>query len=339
MGHKVDDTLRDDNRRELAFATGRDVEKVLPDHFKTEYPKFVSFLKEYFHFEDSDGSPSRLVNDLFYARDINQVDESLLSYIEDELLLGQAYFEGFIDKRTAAKFSHNLYSTKGTKFSIQQFFRMFYGIDVEVDYPKKDVFTVGSSEIGANSIKFLTNDELYQTFAIRIISELSQKDWERPYKLFVHPAGMFVGSEVRLENTGLLNTSSPLSIVDSDAGSIDVVGFNTALFSQVNQTTPEITGLLDSGGTTLRVIIDDNLVNSLATVSLPDLEKQYRTMRAAELRTSPTFDLDSDGVGTLTTLNPDSDGRLVGKTSVNYVIDFSNEFTTETFDQDKFETF
>ncbi len=339
MGHKVDDTLRDDNRRELAFPTGRDVEKVLPDHFKTEYPKLVSFLKEYFHFEDSDGSPSRLVNDLFYARDINQVDESLLSYIEDELLLGQAYFEGFLDKRTAAKFSHNLYSTKGTKFSIQQFFRMFYGIDVEVDYPKKDVFTIGSSNIGAESIKFLTNNELYQTFAIRIISELSQKDWERPYKLFVHPAGMFVGSEVRLENTGLLNTSSPLSIVDSDAGSIDVVGFNTALFSQVNQTTPEITGLLDSGGTTLRVIIDDNLVNSLATVSLPDLEKQYRTMRAAELRTSPTFDLDSDGVGTLTTLNPDSDGRLVGKTSVNYVIDFSNEFTTETFDQDKFETF
>ena len=255
------------------------------------------------------------------------------------MLLGQAYFEGFLDKRTAAKFSHNLYSTKGTKFSIQQFFRMFYGIDVEVDYPKKDVFTVGSSNIGAESIKFLTNNELYQTFAIRIISELSQATWERPYKLFVHPAGMFVGSEVRLENTGLLNTSSPLSIVDSDAGSIDVVGFNTALFSQVNQTTPEITGLLDSGGTTLRVIIDDNLVNSLATVSLPDLEKQYRTMRAAELRTSPTFDLDSDGVGTLTTLNPDSDGRLVGKTSVNYVIDFSNEFTTETFDQDKFETF
>ena len=108
MGHKVDDTLRDDNRRELAFPTGRDVEKVLPDHFKTEYPKLVSFLKEYFHFEDSDGSPSRLVNDLFYARDINQVDESLLSYIEDELLLGQAYFEGFIDKRTAAKFSIKL---------------------------------------------------------------------------------------------------------------------------------------------------------------------------------------------------------------------------------------
>ena len=201
---------------------------------------------------------------------------------------------------------------------------MFYGIDVEVDYTKKDVFTVGSSEIGAESIKFLTNNELYQTFAIRIISELSQKDWERPYKLFVHPAGMFVGSEVRLENTGLLGTSSPLSIIDSDAGSIDVVGFNTALFSQVNQFAPEVTGLLDSGGTTLRVIIDDNLINSLATASISDVQKQYATMRAAELRTSPTFDADSNGAGTATS---------------NFEIDFSNEFTIETFDQDKFETF
>ena len=339
MGHKVDDTLRDDNRRELAFPTGRDVEKVLPDHFKTEYPKLVSFLKEYFHFEDSDGSPSRLVNDLFYARDINQVDETLLPYIEDELLLGQSYYEGFIDKRTATKFSHNLYSSKGTRFSIQQFFRMFYGIDVEVDYPKKDIFTIGSSEIGADSIKFLTNNGLYQTFSVRIKSELSQTTWERPYKLFVHPAGMFIGSEVRLEKIGLLGTSAPLSVVDETAGEIDVVGSNTAMFSQVNQFAPEVTGLLDSGGTTLRVIIDDRLINSLGTVSLPDLEKQYRTMRAAELRTSPTFDLDSDGVGTLTTLNPDSDGRILGKTSVNYVIDFSNDFTIETFDQDKFETF
>ena len=47
-------------------------------------------------------------------------------------------------------------------------------------------------------------------------------------------------------------------------------------------------------------------------------------MRAAELRTSPTFDADSNGAGTATS---------------NFEIDFSNEFAIETFDQDKFETF
>ena len=81
MTHKVDDTLRDDGRREISQVTGREVDKVVPEHFKTDYPKLVSFLEQYYHFEDSDGSPSRLVNDLFYTRDINQVDESLLTYL------------------------------------------------------------------------------------------------------------------------------------------------------------------------------------------------------------------------------------------------------------------
>ena len=170
MTHKIDDTLRDDGRREISQITGREVNKVVPEHFKTDYPKLVSFLEQYYHFEDSDGSPSRLVNDLFYTRDINQVDESLLSYIEDELLLGQSYFEGFTDKRTAAKFSNNLYRAKGTKFSIEQFFRMFFEVDIDLEYTKEQVFKIGEaeSEIGAESQKFITNAELFQQFALRL---------------------------------------------------------------------------------------------------------------------------------------------------------------------------
>ena len=39
MTHKVDDTLRDDGRREISQITGREVNKVIPEHFKTDYPK------------------------------------------------------------------------------------------------------------------------------------------------------------------------------------------------------------------------------------------------------------------------------------------------------------
>ena len=327
MTHKSDDTLRDDGRREIALTTGLEVKKNLPDYFKTDYPKITSFLEEYYHFEDSDVSPSRLVNDLFYSRDINQVDTSVLNYIEDELLLGQSYFEGFIDKRTAAKFSNNLYRSKGTKFSIQQFFRMFFGIDVEVVYTKKDVFKIGTegSEIGSESIKFLTNAELFQQFAIKIISELPIKTWQRPYKLFVHPAGMFIGSEVRLEGVVDNDLTAPISLVDSDVGQIDVVGSTAFNFDNVIQFAPEITGIArnssDSDGVFKRVIIDDNLLASLQTTSIVDISKQYESLRAAELRTSPTFDADSTGLSN----------------TVN--IDFSNAFTSETFDQEKFEFF
>mgnify|MGYP005737382173 FL=1 len=327
MTHKSDDTLRDDGRREIALTTGLEVKKNLPEYFKTDYPKITSFLEEYYHFEDSDVSPSRLVNDLFYSRDINQVDTSMLNYIEDELLLGQSYFEGFVDKRTAAKFSNNLYRSKGTKYSIQQFFRMFFGVDVDIEYTKEQVFKIGEvgSEIGTESIRFLTNAELFQQFAIKIVSELPIAKWQRPYKLFVHPAGMFVGSEVRLEGTVENFLLAPDSLIDSDVGTIDVVGSTAFNFDNVIQFAPEITGISrdsgDSDGVFKRVIIDDNLLTSIQTTSIADIQKQYETLRAAELRTSPTFDADSTGLST----------------TVN--IDFSNAFTSETFDQEKFEFF
>ena len=330
MTHKVDDTLRDDGRREISQITGREVNKVIPEHFKTDYPKLVSFLEQYYHFEDSDGSPSRLVNDLFYTRDINQVDESLLSYIEDELLLGQSYFEGFTDKRTAAKFSNNLYRAKGTKFSIEQFFRMFFEVDIDLEYTKEQVFKIGEaeSEIGAESQKFITNAELFQQFALRITSELPFKKWQRPYKLFVHPAGMFIGSAVRLEGIVDNPLSAPISLVDSDVGQVDVVGATAFNFDEVTQFLPEITGIArdsgDSDGIFKRVIIDDSFFTSLQNTSLEDIQKQYSTLRAAELRTSPTFDADSNGAGTATS---------------NFEIDFSNDFSSETMDQERFEFF
>ena len=327
MTHKVDDTLRDDGRREISQVTGREVDKVVPEHFKTDYPKLVSFLEQYYHFEDSDGSPSRLVNDLFYTRDINQVDESLLTYIEDELLLGQSYFEGFADKRTAAKFSNNLYRSKGTKFSIEQFFRMFFEVDIDLEYTKDQVFRVGVAghDIGAESRKFITYAELFQQFALRITSELPFKRWQRPYKLFVHPAGMFVGSAVRLEGVVQNDILAPISFVDSDLGQIDVVGATAFGFDEVTQFLPEVTGIArdsgDSDGIFKRVIIDDSLLTSIGSTSIVDIQIQYETLRAAELRTSPTFDADSTGLAN----------------SVN--IAFSNAFTSETMDQERFEFF
>ena len=103
MTHKQDDTLKDINRREIAFPKNS-VKEVLPQFFRTEYPKLITLLDEYYHYQDEDTSPTKLINELFYNRDITQTDLDLLEYIEDELLLGQAYFEGFADKRAAAKY-------------------------------------------------------------------------------------------------------------------------------------------------------------------------------------------------------------------------------------------
>ena len=196
-GHH-DKTLHDLGRRELNLRHYK-VEEVLPDHIVENYPKLVQLLETYFHFEDQSSSPTDLLNELFTLRDITQTDIDLLSYLEDELLLGQSYFEGFQDKREAAKYSNTLYRSKGTKYSIQQFFRTFFGIDPDVVYTKKQIFTLNESQVGPSSQKFITDDKLYQTYAIQIRSELPISEWREIYKLFVHPAGMYLGSQVQLQ--------------------------------------------------------------------------------------------------------------------------------------------
>ena len=123
-GH-LDKTYDDLGRRELNLQH-YDVVNVLPDHIVQNYPKLTKLLENYYDFEDQEESPTSLINELFTIRDITQTDLTLLSFVEDELLLGQSYFEGFPDKREAAKYSNTLYRSKGTKYSIQQFFRTFF---------------------------------------------------------------------------------------------------------------------------------------------------------------------------------------------------------------------
>ena len=309
MSHGKDVTLTDLNRREIDFPENQ-VKEVLPEFFRTEYPKLITLLDKYYEFEDSDQSPSRLVNELFYNRDITQVDADLLSYIEDELLLGQSYFEGFTDKRAAAKYSSTLYRSKGTKYSIEQFFRTFFGVDPEVVYTKEQIFNIGDSgsQIGFDAQRFLTDDKLYQKFAIQIKSPLDFNTWREPYKLFTHPAGMFIGSEVLLTSAVEDALTTPVVTI-ADPPPI-VVSSNTTFGDTAIS---DITGLVDdlgvdSSGILSRINLDITL-SDFTLAEIQEVNNQYGDIREAQISSSPTLDDTS--------------------------IDFSNNFAFETFDQER----
>lgn len=316
MSHKTDDTLTDINRREIAFDRNT-IQEVLPEFFRTEYPKLIKLLEEYYHFEDTDEAPSKLIHDLFYNRDITQTDLSLLSFIEDELLLGQSYFEGFSDKRAAAKYSSTLYRSKGTKYSIQQFFRTFFGIDPDVVYTKENVFKVGedASQIGFNSQKFITDNKLYQTFAILVKSELAFNEWREPYKLFTHPAGMFIGSEVQIVSEVTDTLTAPI-VIPADPPAITVEA--TGIFGDTAVT--DLTAIVDdlytdSAGVFSRINATIASLEDFSLETIETINNQYSSLREAQIASSPTFD-DSDEVGT--------NG-----------MDLSNNLFFETIDQDK----
>ena len=138
----LDKTLTDVYRRNLDLDKYQ-VFEALPGHFDEKYPKLVKFLQEYYKTLEEEGNVAETLNDLLLNRDIAGAKIELLDFISNELLLGKPYYESFDDKRTSLQYSNLLYRSKGTEFSIKQFFRVFYGLDIEVRYGKDEVFYVG----------------------------------------------------------------------------------------------------------------------------------------------------------------------------------------------------
>ena len=296
----TDKTLRDIGRRNIDFQ--RDlVKEVLPEFYAADYPKLIQFLEKYYENLDSDGNFSRKIHDLFATRDIQQTSQENLTYIEDELLLGQNYLEGWLNSRQAALLSNNFYRSKGTKYSIERFFRAFYGQDPVVEYGKNYVFTVGYDIVGPNSGRYLINDKVYQFWGILIKVGLPASEWLELYKLFAHPAGMYNGSEVQLVsvNGDISFGNMPIAIA-----SVDV-----PMFSGLATITPfvftDITGIdiNDSAGNSYRYSLDTTVIqisNKLAgdTVGFLDsAEPFYKNFKDLTKAASPTFDEDSNGAG------------------------------------------
>ena len=314
---KKDATLTDIGRRELGNFTTHTVDQVLPSFFQEEYPKLVSLLKHYYDFEHTDDSPAQMIHDLFLNRDITQTDLELLSFIETELLLGQSFFEGFSDKRAAAKYSNQLYRAKGTKYSIQQFFRIFFGVDPDVVYTKENVFKVGEekSTIGLENQKYLTNDKLYQTFALLVKTDISSNEWREPYKLFAHPAGMYIGSEVQIVSAVEDALSAPLVVVEPPPPIAVHATASFGDFTNTDMTALVDDELIDSAGVLSRIRPELISLDTLSLEQIETIDNQYSSLREAQIAGSPTFD-DSDEVGT--------NG-----------MDLSNALSFETIDQDK----
>ena len=306
MSHTVDKTLKDKTRREISFSDQYKVESVLPGHFAEDYPKLVSFLEAYYEFEEDDKSPASLINSLFESRDITAADISLLSFIEDELLLGEQYFEGFKNKRAAARYSNTFYKSKGTLFSLQQFFRMFFDISPDIEYPKKYIFTVGQSDIGPESIRYIQDDKLYQNYAINIKADLPLSKWKEAYKLFAHPAGMYLGAEVQAVAAGLMNDFEKYAPEVKEPRALDpiVLSVGNSPFNGI----VEVTGLIQERygkpfSATEELTDDESMyrvklpfnINAYAEKTIEELDRQYDTLNELYGVSTPTFDEDSDG--------------------------------------------
>lgn len=229
------------------------VREVLPAYFTTDYPILVNFLEYYYQSLDSDGEFGDALKEIYQITDIGSTDLKYLNNLFYELGMNVSK-DLFLNPREVLRSLADFFRSKGSKRSLEQFFRMFYNVDVELFYPKDLIFQLNDPTSllfpGLNTVKYLQDGKLYQILSLLIRTPIGFKEYEELYKKFVHPAGFYIGAEVNytsekviqissFKDSNIIDTSLKLSdssrlaplnqtipIIKSDIGNSDIVVFD-----------------------------------------------------------------------------------------------------------------
>lgn len=196
MTHSSDKNRRNQN---LLSPT---IDGALPSHFAEQYGQdsgsLIKFLDLYYQFLDSSGVNSfgSDIHNLFTARDISETNAKGLDQLIGEIGNGLTASAFFQQPRLMARLLAQFYRSKGTLVSVEGFFRGFFNQEIEVEYPKNQIFIIGESNIGFEDQKFIQDNAIFQIFSILIKSGLSTSDYINLYKKFVHPAGFHIAGSL-----------------------------------------------------------------------------------------------------------------------------------------------
>ena len=283
----------------------RKVREALPEYFTSEFPKLVSFVEKYYDFLDSADATHSFGDDLkqiFATKDIGEMPNELLNSYVNELAANLETGGNFTDTRFALRRLAQFLRLKGSRFSAEEFFRLFFQQKAEVVYGKESIFNIGdsASTIGTESLKFIQNNALFQTFGLQIKTPIDVSKWNELYKKFIHPAGFYFEGQVVSDTEALLSLTAPLSI---PLDSAETSGPSLSSEALVPLTIPFVqeTLLIDSDGTNIRIGLNQ-LVNVYQNLTTVELEKFYSSIDELIGVNSFTFDDSNirDSAGTAT---------------------------------------
>ena len=129
----------------LSFAAGDTTEHTqsnidnvkysIPEFIRNDYSLFVTFIEKYYEWMEQENNPINiLLNKHFY--DIDEANDVELD--RWRLMLAKQWPKNVpVDRRFLYKRIKDIYESKGSKTSIESFFRLFYGEDVDILYPSR----------------------------------------------------------------------------------------------------------------------------------------------------------------------------------------------------------
>ena len=140
----------------------------LPDFIRTDYAgttSFVTFLEKYYESLDQTDSPLNILLNKRYF-DIDNADSDELDKWAKELAHNFPKTTEF-DRLTLYKYLKSIYESKGSKRSIEAFFKIVYNEDVEVSFPSQYVLRASDGEwVEEKSVRAFSGYNEYEVLNI-----------------------------------------------------------------------------------------------------------------------------------------------------------------------------
>lgn len=115
------------------------IDSQLPEFIRSDYPVFVEFLEKYYEFLEQPGNPVYELKTFSNNYDIDLTRESLLKYFRTKILPSFPE-ESELSTERIIKSARDFYTKKGTPESFQFLFRVLYNKDLDIYFPKLQVF-------------------------------------------------------------------------------------------------------------------------------------------------------------------------------------------------------
>lgn len=252
------------------------IESILPSYFPKEYPLLVKFLKAYYAFIESSDNQYSALEDMKNIQNIDKMSLDNLEHLFSEVASGIVVDDLATDPILLAKILPKFYKVKGSPFSIEAFFRSYYGITPEVVYPKNNLFTIGGSNIGAEQNHLIQDGKTWQTMSILIKAPIPLNEWKDKYINFCHPAGFWLSGSVIVETSADYDlTYMPISIEDTRLNIRLIEGES---YSNVyeNQDTKLI---IDHENLVINQFVNaDMIIRTILTKTIAELDSEYQTI-------------------------------------------------------------
>lgn len=114
------------------------VENQLPEFIRADHPQFVAFLKKYYEYLELEGKTLDAGKKLYDFMDVDTTRADLIKYFKDKIIPNFPE-ETELSKEKVIKAARDFYAKKGTPDSFKFLFRVLYGQEVDVYFPKQDV--------------------------------------------------------------------------------------------------------------------------------------------------------------------------------------------------------